>query len=569
MGPEHGSDLVDFVRHPDTLAIISRHDSHYTRFIESNPYLRTGRILSGGYVISYIAREHLNKMDGAFTDHAFSTMAITLALTDRQDLDAAGISQVQQHPYLGLRGRGVLLGVVDTGIDYTNDIFRWEDGSTRIQYLWDQSLDGTPPPGFPMGREFTANNIDLALDSDQPYAQVPSRDEDGHGTFIASLMGGHLPRNDIGAAPDADFVVVKLRPCGPFLREQYLVPDWQPNAYSSADVMLGIDYILERAAALGRPVAICLALGSNLGGQDGFSTFEQYLTYVTFRTGVCLCTSAGNESQAAHHTQGILSAQGDSQAIDIIMDSSEDDLLVSLLNTVADRFSVSVRSPTGEVVGRIPARNGLVVSAKLVMEHSSVQIEYYYPVPGGGQQTYVKFFDPTPGIWTIMMHGDLVLNGSYHAYLPITGMVSPGTRFLAPYPYSTIVTPGTAVGIICCGGYSTRTDALYIDSSWGPTRTPIIRPDLVAPGMDVGGVFPGGVGTMTGTSVSAAITAGAGALMLQWGIVEGGDPYINTQRIRAFLIRGCKRDPGRTYPNEQWGYGRLDLISTFDRLRET
>ena len=558
-----------FAEDPDTVGFVSRYDNYYVNFLRERPYIRMGKVLSGNYVVSYTNRANMGKLSNEFNSYSIAAVPLVMGLLDRPNLEAAGIAQVQQQPYLSLRGGGVLLGLVDTGIDYTNPVFIYEDGTTKIRYLWDQTISGTPPNSFPVGTEYTAQEINQALRSDNPRSVIPSQDTVGHGTFLASLMGARGRPEEYGAAPDADFVVVKLRGASAYTREYHLVPPAQQNAFEATDAMLGIEYILEKALALNMPVAICFALGSNRGGHDGFTVIEEYMSFVSYRTGVCLCAAAGNESQARHHTQGVIPGTDQSQNINITVSEGAGDIWLSLVNTASDRLSVSVKSPTGEMVRRIPAKNGLIMTTKLVLERSSIQIEYFYPVEGsGGQQTYIKIFDPTPGIWAVTAYGDIILNGTYHCWLPITGFVSPGVEFLTPVPYTTVVVPATALGVITCGAYSSANNALYMDSSWGPTRLPMSSPELVAPGVDVGGIFPGGPGTMTGTSVATAITAGACALMLQWGIVEGNDPYVNTPRIRAFLIRGCERDPNILYPNEQWGYGRLSLQGAFNQMRE-
>ena len=186
----------------------------------------------------------------------------------------------------------------------------------------------------------------------------------------------------------------------------------------------------------------------------------------------------------------------------------------------------------------------------------------------GGQLTVVRLLNATPGIWTIIVTGDIILDGTYHAWLPLTGFVSPTVEFLTPTPYYTIVVPATAIGLIAVGAYNGANNSLYVRSSWGPTRLPFMSPDLVAPGVNVIGLYPSGYGPMDGTSVSAAITAGAAALLLQWGIVEGNDVAMSTYQIRAYMIRGCSRSDTITYPNAQWGYGRLNLISSFNLMRE-
>ena len=567
----NGNDSVRFVDRPDTLDFLVRLNEYTREFVENNSIVETTQTILDRYVIGYTNRENNDILRQFLGSSYVNASALVCGLLDLESLEAAGIYQVQRQPYLDLRGQDVLLGFVDTGIDYTLDTFIYEDGTSKIRYLYDQTaVSAIPPDGFLMGTEYTNEQINEALKSENPYDIVPQRDTVGHGTFLASIAAGRETENGfIGAAPDADLIVVKLRTARPYYRERFLVPPDQENAYEYSDVMIGIEYIRKKAQELKRPVSICIAVGTNFGSHDGFSIFEEYLGDISNLRGVCVSAAAGNESQTRHHTQGMLTLKNEEQNIDLRVGDNAGDILISLWNNASDRFSVSVRSPTGEVVGRVPAKTGTTFSARLVLEKASVTIEYYFPLEGSGSQlTLVKLFNATPGIWTIVVHGDIVLDGSYNAWLPLTGFVSPTVGFLSPSPYVTVVVPATAVGIICCGAYNTRTDSLYLNTSWGPSRSGALKPDFVAPGVNVGGYFPTGYGTMTGTSVSCALTAGAGALMLQWGIVRGNEVSISTYQIRAYLIRGCDRNETINYPNQQWGYGTLNLMEAFNLMRE-
>jgi len=233
-----------------------------------------------------------------------------------------------------------------------------------------------------------------------------------------------------------------------------------------------------------------------------------------------------------------------------------------------DRMSVSVKSPIGEILPRVPAESGLSIERRLILERATIIVEYFFPVAATGVQLInVKILNPTPGIWTVTLYGDIILEGRFNAWLHMTGLISPGIEFLISDPYTTITVPATTAGCITCGAYNDRDGSLFAESSWGPNRVNLSKPDLVAPGVNVTGVYPIGNGIMTGTSVSAAITAGACALMLQWGIVQQNDISLNTSRIKSFLIRGCRRDPDIQYPNSKWGFGKLDLFNTFRQLR--
>jgi len=508
-------------------------------------------------VIEYMGTDYINSVSNV------------VGLTDRESLEAAGIIQVQQQPYLNLNGQGVLIGFVDTGIDYTQDVFKYEDGTSKIKYIYDLSIPGTPPAGFPLGTEYTNEQINAALASETPYDMVPHRDVSGHGTFLASIAAGRPVDDFIGAAPDSEIIMVKLKKAYPFYLDRFLVPAEQENAFESTSVMLGIQYILQRAKELDRPVVICIGLGSNYDSHDGYGMLEEYIYNISNIAGICICVSVGNESQARHHYSQQFSSEGAPENIDIKVGEDAGDIFIIITNRVSDRTSVSVRSPTGELIGRVPAKAGRTFTTRLVLERSEVTISYYYPIEGSGDQvTIVRILEATAGVWTITVYADILLNGSVNAWLPLTGFVSPTVEFLSSNPYTTITYPANGLGSIRCGAYNSLRNSLYPRSSWGPTRLSEEVPDLVAPGYQVGGFYPTGYGTMDGTSVSTAITAGACALMLQWGIVEGNNLGFSTPLIKAYLIRGCTRSDVIEYPNLQWGFGALNLMQSFFYMRE-
>jgi subtilisin family serine protease len=562
--------MEQFIDSPETVDFLLRKNEYLMDYLQSNPDVVLTQTIGGRYVVGYVnSNKYSDTIIRYFGASFVNAENLIYGLLDMRSLEAAGIYQVQQQPYLNLKGKGVLIGFVDTGIDYTKDTFRYEDGTSKIQYIYDQTVRGNTPEGFYIGTEYNNSQINEALKSENPFEIVPQKDAVGHGTFLASVAAGRADTGGFtGAAPDAELIIVKLRQIKPFYRQRFRTSE-QVNAYGHIDIMIGIEYILHKARELGRPVAICLALGTNQGGHDGTSRFEEYLTGISNLRGVCVCTAAGNESLARHHFQSVLTAVGEEQNIDIRVGENAGDFSVSIRNRAADQISVSVRSPSGELAARVPARSGVITESKLVLENARIIIEYFFPLElSGSQLTIVRIVNATPGIWTIIVHGDIVLDGTYHAWLPLTGFVSPSVGFFAPTPYTTVVVPATAAAIITCGAYNAGTNSLYINSSWGPTRISALTPDLVAPGVNVGGVYPDGYGTMSGTSVAAAITTGASALMLQWGIVNKNDISMSTYDIRAYFIRGCSRIQTISYPNVQWGYGSLNLIETFNLMRE-
>ena len=560
--------MEEFIALPDTIPLIFRDGSLGSEAFRQSHHIRKGTALDGDYSIDYVNRNEVENILAEIGSDEISMFPVVLGLLDRQNLDAAGIIQVQQHPYLDLRGQGTLIGFIDTGIDYTKEAFQYEDGTSKIKYIWDQTIQGNAPQGFYFGTEYSEEQINSALRTENPLEVVPHRDTVGHGTFLASLAASRERGEYIGAAPDAEIIAVKLKRAGAFHYEQFLVPEWQENAYLSSDLMLGVHYIISKADELERPVAICIAVGSNFGGRNGFDPAELYLTRISRINGIAVICAAGNESQTRHHTNDRLTESRESQNVELSVGDRAEDIYLSLWSEASDRIAVSLISPVGEVIPKIPVRAGAQYTANLVLERSRVTVEYLLPLRASGNQfTRIKIFHPTPGIWTITVHGEIILNGEYHFWLPLTGFVDPDTTFLTPTPNYTIVVPASATGVITCGAYDSRNNSLYYNSSWGPTRQPMISPHLVAPGVNVGGIYPIGYGEMSGTSVAAAITAGACALMLQWGIVDENEMAMTTERIKAYLIRGSERDRLIEYPNAQWGYGRLNLYNTLNWIR--
>ncbi len=563
------NNLEEFVNSPNTTDFVVRANEYYINEIQNYPFVRVTQLLADYYILGYVDNSDIERLADILGTNFYSSLPYVVGLLDRSALESSGIIQVQEQAFLELTGRGVLIGIVDTGIDYTNPIFRYEDGTSRIAAIYDQTISGNPPRNFLIGTEYTNQQINEALQNNPPYDIVPSRDEVGHGTFLASLAAGRESGGFRGAAPDSELIVVKLKEAGSFIRNNYLVPEDNRNVYESTSVMLGIEYILQKARELNRPVAICLGVGTNLGSHDGTTIFEQYISTVSNITGVCICAAAGNESQERHHARVTLSERGSTVDIDINNENQQSSIYLSILNSASDRISVSIRSPTGELIARTPARAGTTYTSRLVLERAKVTVQYFFPLSvNSGQATIIKIENATPGIWTVTLYGDIILDGTIDAYLPISSIGYEGIEFLEPDPNYTVTVPGTSTAVITCGAYNDEDNSLYINTSWGPTRLPASSPDLVAPGVRVTGIFPTGEGIMSGTSVATAITTGACALMLQWGIVEGNAIALDTFQIKGYLIRGCERDDNRSYPNFQWGYGKLDLYNTFNLIRD-
>lgn len=562
------NDIIKFIDSPNTVDFIIQKSPTILKYFEQDPDVFLARELTGGFTVAYIDRDHIERILYDLGSVFQGAESRVMGLLDQVSLDSSGITEVLQNDDLNVSGKGVLIGIIDTGIDYTMDIFRNEDGTSKIVGIYDQTVQGIINPNYEIGIEYTQEQINQALASDDPYSIVPEQDVVGHGTFLASIAAGRRIDGFSGAAPDAELIVVKLKKARSFYLEKYCVPEDQENAFSSAAVMGGIEYILQKSQQLGKPAVICLGVGTNFGTHNGLSSFEQYITLVSQLTGICICVATGNESHAAHHFSGKLNHKDEVQQVQFTVGENVGCLFLTVLNNISDVLSVSFISPSGERVDKLIAKSATSFTIHFD-PRTTVTVEYYFPAKViGGQNTDIRIVDPSPGLWTILIHGDIVQVGDYHVYLPITGFVDPSVKFITPDPYFTTTIPATTNGVINCGAYNAITNELYPPTSWGPNRLYMMSPDFVAPGEYVGGMFPNGFGVMSGTSVAAAITAGACALIMQWGIVDKHDVSLSTNQIRATLIRGAEQFPNEDYPNYRWGYGRLNLFLSYEMTKE-
>ncbi len=559
--------INEFIKLPTTVPFYAWYTPTFQDFLDQRPYIRLSKILMNEVAILYAPESYMEEIFKDLGSDFLNLYPEIYGLTGKEALDAAGITRVQNQPYLRLSGQGTIIGIVDTGIDYTLPVFRYEDGTTKIKYIWDQTIETSPTYGVNFGTVYTRDQINEALRSENPLEIVPHRDEVGHGTFLASVAAGRENEEEdfIGAAPDAELIVVKLKKAGTFYREKFLVPKSQENAFESTDIMLGLAFIFQQSSVLKLPVVACLGLGTNFGGHNGKNRLEQYISFVSNVPGIAVCTGVGNESNARHHTEGLIEKSGDERDIDIRVGDDADSLSVYVWYEGWDKISFSLKSPTGEIINRIPFFAGTSFEKKLVIEGSTVRILYHQ---NESRFALIQVLNVVPGTWEITLHGDVIISGKYHAWLPMTGFISPSVEFISPTPNYTTVIPSTSQGCISIGAYNSTNNSLYINSSWGPAANSFIVPDFAAPGVSIEGYYPYGKGTMTGTSAATALTAGASALMFQWAIPQGNAPVMTGNRLRTVLIRACTRDTTREYPNPQWGYGTLNLIEAFNLFRE-
>lgn len=524
------------------------------------------QIVDVNYVIIHTPVERMNQIG----DFLYNSIPKLYGLMDTTNLESSGILRVQNNPYLNLRGKDVLVGVIDTGIDYTHPAFLNADGTTRIYSIWDQSIDtGEPPVNFQYGTEYTNVMIDQALASDQPLTIVPSTDDNGHGTFMAGVAAGNfIPGQDFsGAAPEADIAVVKLKPAKNYLRGYYFIPPEVP-AYQENDIMMAIAYFRQMAARVRKPLSIVIGLGTNSGDHSGNSYLSNYMNYVGNLIAICICAPCGNEANRATHYYGRTVEQGGYEDVEVRVSDEEEGFIVELWGQVPDVFSVGFRSPGGESIERIQPRYNQFQEIGFVLEPTTITIQYYLVEGSAGDQVVIIRFDtPVSGIWTIRVYSDLLLYGSYHMWLPISQFIRTGTYFLRPDPDVTVTSPGDTYTCISTAAYNHVSGGIYIQSGRGYTPDGRVVPDLAAPGVNIYGPVPGGgFSTRTGTSVAAAHCCGAAALLLEWAIYRRYNININTNEIKNALIGGATRQSILDYPNRVWGYGALELFNAFQYI---
>ena len=519
-----------------------------------------------------------------YTSYTYSAVPKLYSLLDVTSMDAAGITAAGELPVLNNQGAGVIVGFVDTGINYTDSLFRNVDGSTRIIGIWDQTNNSDnsnnienetakPISAFSAlyGTQYTAEEINLALNSDNPASIVPTRDENGHGTFLASIAAGNRDERAgfSGAAPQASIAMVKLKPAKQYLRDFYLIQDGA-DAYQENDIMMGVSYLYFLARKYSMPLVVCIPLGTNIGSHMGMSRLGQYLNQVSLSNGSAVITAAGNETGARHHFRAVMDADTDEVTAELRVGEREAGFSMELWAENMGAYTVGFISPTGEVAREIsvPLRGENTVSFLLEQTQITVYTQIA-DVSSGSQFIFMRFENPMSGIWRILIRNSLDIRETFHIWLPVRGFITDETYFLRPDPDTIITDPGNARYPITVTAYDHTKNSIYIHASRGYSLSGRIKPDLAAPGVNILGASVSGrrLTRMSGTSVSAAHLAGAAAILLNWGVLNANYPYLNTPVLKSIFVRGAQRNPALTYPNREFGYGTLNLYEAFLHLR--
>lgn len=463
-----------------------------------------------------------------------------------------------------LYGVGIIMAICDSGLDYTNPAFRNPDGSTRVLEIWDQTIPGNPPVGYTLGTVFTREQINEALQMESPqeqYAKVPTRDLSYHGSAVAGICcGSGVNEQTKGIATQSDIIAVKIG---------------NPAADSfprTTELMQAIDYCAKKGIEYGKPVVLNLSFGNNYGSHDGTSLLETFINQIALGSRIVICIGSGNEGASAGHTSGSLlisqGGQNQSQSAtqELAIGDFENSLSLQIWKNYVDEMEIQIENPSGQRIV-IPSEDG---AWEYRLGETRLLIYYGVPSPYNPyQEIYIDFLPVRDyidaGIWKIHLYPKKIVLGKYDMWLPSAASLNTRTQFLTPNADTTLTIPSTAAYAITVGAY--RGDNLsYADfSGRGYTRiTNQVKPDLVAPGVNIITLAPNrSTQVLSGTSFATPFVSGACALMMEWGITKGNDPYLYGQKVKEYLIRGARSIPGiEVYPDPQVGWGALCVANS-------
>ncbi|WP_125140726.1 S8 family peptidase [Clostridium transplantifaecale] len=538
---------VGFNREERRWELIVKYNGELSVILEALPEIQADP-LSGGYAIMSVPESLIESLAG-FSQVEYIEKPKRLYFSVNRGKSNSCINPVQENGS-GLTGRGVITAIIDSGIDYYHRDFRDAEGKSRILELWDQDRDTV----------YTREQINEALEAGSraaAYQIVPERDVSGHGTAVAGIAAGSGLEGDgryRGIAWESDLIVVKLG-----------VPaaDSFPR---TTEMMRALDYVVNRAVFYQKPLAVNLSFGNTYGSHDGTSLLETFINMMAGQGKTTVVAGTGNEGSTRGHTAGFLT-EGNTDEIELSVDDYETGFGVQLWKLYVDSFDIILVGPGGTSVGPINSQLG---SQRIRFARTTVLLYYGKPSPySKAQEIYFDFIPRydyvESGVWKIRLVPRRIISGQYDFWLPSESALNRSTHFLRPTPDTTLTIPSTALRAISVGAYNDSFQTYADFSGRGFTRLDnLIKPDLSAPGVNVmASRAGGGYEPVTGTSFATPFVTGSAALLMQWGIVMGNDPFLYGEKLKAYLIRGAKHLPGETvYPNPRLGWGTLCLAAS-------
>lgn len=520
-------------------------------------------------LIKEIINKRFQDVEGFKVIHVLPPQIYTLQ--EISAIEASGINNLKANPNLDLTGEGVIIGIIDTGIDYLSEEFRDANGKIRIISIWDQTIDNNENNNgiVSFGTVYNRNEIDRAIGEynlgRNPYGIVASKDENGHGTGMAGIVGAIGKNNYIaGIAPKCEFVIVKLSEAN-YLKDRLKI---DIPIYDLPFVFSAIEYLKKVLINEKKPVVVLLPLGSNNGNHKGDNIFDSFIESVSSNVGMVIVTGAGNQGTQDGHVSGRIKNKESIEVVEIIIDEKQKFMLLELWVDLPSILEINLVSPSGEETGFVPAEPNIINVNKFIFEKTKTEIIYFLPEEYTGEEMISVYFDDlAPGIWQLklrIIHGELAV---FNAWLLQKGIAFPGTRFSPSDHYGTITIPGDSDFVVTVAAYNQNNNNLLAYSGVSFRSEYTEKIDFTA----------GGVNTMTvglnnsmqvinGTSLAAAIGAGACVLLFQWGIVQKNYPYMYSQSIKTFLRRGVIKRQKENYPNPEWGYGIINFYKIFESM---
>lgn len=484
------------------------------------------------------------------------------------------INEIKINPYLRLNGRGVIVGMVDSGIDYLNNEFIREDGTSRILSIWDQTAKSKDSnkevyTGNTYNNEEINNAILAFKRGEDPYLIVPQKDEIYHGSKMAGIIGGRGYTKEVeGVASDCDYVVVKLLESYSYRNILKGNGILNTPVYNDVEVLTAINYLQNYALKVNRPMVIYIGVGSTGGNHSGTNLISTFITKIAERRGMVMVAGVGNEGDTQGHASGIINSVGEIGVMEVLIPRDMNELSFQIWVRRPDIMSVNITTPYGESSGYIYPKTIRTANIRFVLIDSELELKYNIPEAYTGDELIsFKFNNMKPGIWRIEIKGDYVVNGRYDAWLPPAKILPEGTRFLSSDPLTTLTIPSTARKTITVAYFDEEKNSLVSSSGNGFNSNGLINPDIITAGINVLTTSQSGAPIKSsGSSVATAIVAGCCALMLQWGITDKNDLAMYSIKIRSYLLYGADRSRNDNYPNRFTGYGKLDMLKTFNTI---
>ncbi|EKQ56370.1 MULTISPECIES: S8 family peptidase [unclassified Clostridium] len=494
-------------------------------------------------------------------------------------LEASQASFVQAGSPLNLTGKGINVAIIDSGIDYLSDEFMDTNGETRIDSIWDQTLTTTlekpndPVPfGIVYGKDQINDAIRASKEGKSPYDIVPTRDEIGHGTNMAGIIGATGKNQNLrGVAPDCNFVVVKL------LRDfsyEIQFPETTVPVFNITVIFAALQYLFEYKMVTNKPMVIYFPLGSTLGNHKGQGILEDFISLISTNVGIAIVTGTGNQRDAGGHASStvapISGVPGPGAGVVEFEAAPEQKNLwgLQIWAGLPDILSLEVVSPSGESTGTIPVIINYTTNHTFIFEKTNLKVNYYFPEEITGDELIrIRFYNLQPGIWRLRLYANYILSGRFDAWLPQRGLTVGNTRFSFPDPFGTITNPGNSLYTITVAAYNQNNNNIVEYSGMASLESYVDRIDVAGGGVNALTVAPNNkTAIVNGTSVSAAVVSGVCAMLFQWGIVNGHEPNMYAQTIKAYLAKGAVSRSGDIIPNPYWGYGILNVPKIFENM---